>query len=69
MMEIPEIPSGTSPPTNQKNIMHPTAITSHVAFKNPSLNTIGELGFFEHKPPILLDPPITFLCSKLQHVG
>ena len=27
MMEIPETPSGTSPPTNQKNIMHPKAIT------------------------------------------
>ena len=50
----------TSPPTNQKKVTNPAALTPNFAYKNFSPKTIGEFGIFEHKPPILLDWP----CNK-----
>ena len=50
----------TSPPTNQKKVTHPTALTPNVAFENSSLKAIEEFRFSEHQPPVLPAWP----CSK-----
>ena len=50
----------TSPPTNQKKVTHPAALTPNFAYKNFSPKTIGEFRFFEHQPPVLLARP----CNK-----
>ena len=38
----------TSPPTNQKKVTHPAALTTNVAYKNLSPQTSREFGVFEH---------------------
>ena len=48
-----------SPPTNQKKVTHPAALTPNFAYKT-SPHNMGEFGFFEHKPPILFAWP----CNK-----
>ena len=45
---------------HQKEVIHPTALTSHVAYKNFFRETTGGFGFLEHEPPILLAWP----CNK-----
>ena len=50
----------TSPLTNHKNVIHPAALTPNFAYKNFSLKTIGELGFFERKSSLFLVWP----CNK-----
>ena len=50
----------TSPPTNQKKVIHPVAFTPNFAYKNYFPKSIGELRSFEHEPPILLAWP----CNK-----
>ena len=47
----------TSPPTNQRKVMHPAALPQNFAYKNSSLKTIREFRLFEHKLPILLAWP------------
>lgn len=58
----------TSPPTHQKKVTHPPALTSNFAYKTFTPKTTGDFVFaFEHKPPILLAPPCSkpFLCFSL----
>ena len=50
----------TSPPTNQKKVTHPAALTSNFAYENFSPKTITEFGLFEQKPPGLFAWP----CKK-----
>ena len=50
----------TSPPTNQKKVIHPAALTPNFAHKNLSLKIIREFGSFELEPPVLLAWP----CNK-----
>ena len=55
----------TSPPTNQKKVTHPAALTPNFAYKNFSLKTVGEFGVFEHKPPVPLAWPYNKPFSAL----
>lgn len=50
----------TSPLINHKKVIRPAALTPNFAYKNFTLKTIGELGFFECKSPLFLVWP----CNK-----
>ena len=60
LTRFPEHCLVTSPPSNQKKVTHPAALTPNFAYKNFSLKTIREFGFFEYEPPIFLGWP----CNK-----
>ena len=49
-----EIPTVTSPPTNQRRVTHPANLPVNFAYKNSSLKAI------KHEPPVLLAQP----CNK-----
>ena len=65
MIKIPENHPVTSPLTNQKKVMHPAALPTNVAFKNPSLKAIREFGSFEHEMLVLLSGPCNKCCTLL----
>ena len=52
--KVPGAPPSYLPPTNQEKDTHPAALIPDFAYKNFSPQTLGELGFFEQKPIILL---------------
>ncbi|XP_026984495.1 zinc finger protein 736-like [Sagmatias obliquidens] len=56
----------SSPPTNQKKVTHPAALTPYFAYKNFSLKTMGEFGVFYSTSHLLslLSPAINLSLLK-----
>lgn len=53
MTETPGPPLCSSPPTNQRRIIHPTALTPNSACENSAPKTIEDFRSFEHQLPVI----------------